>query len=73
VSTAVELPASVAHGTYYAYIGFKCRCEPCRATYAAYRARRIARDPTKLTTYVREYMRKYRARRREERDGGRPE
>jgi hypothetical protein len=69
----VALPASSAHGTYHAYMNYGCRCEPCRATYAAYRARRIARDPEKLTTYMREYMRKYRARNRAVRDVQSPE
>jgi hypothetical protein len=55
VGAEVALPAAVAHGTYHAYINYRCRCEPCRQTYAAYRARRIARDPEKLTSYMRTY------------------
>jgi hypothetical protein len=63
----VELPLSVSHCTTNAYMHYGYRCTLCRAALASYRKARPARAPQKRTTYMREYMRKYRARKREER------
>jgi hypothetical protein len=58
------LPVFVSHGTSNAYTNYGCRCEVCREAHSLYRSERRARDPGKYTAYMREYMRKYRARKR---------
>jgi hypothetical protein len=58
------LPSFVSHRTNNAYINYGCRCEPCREAHSLYRSELRAFDPEKHTTYMREYMRKYRARKR---------
>jgi hypothetical protein len=65
----LELPPYVFHGTPNAYTNYRCRCEPCRQAHSLYRSERRARDPEKYTKYMREYMRKYRARKRDEGPG----
>lgn len=64
-----QLPPFVFHGTPNAYTNYGCRCDPCREAHSLYRSERRARDPARYTTYMREYMRKYRARKRLEREG----
>lgn len=63
-----QLPPFVFHGTPNAYTNYGCRCDSCREAHSLYRSERRARDPAKYTTYMREYMRKYRARKRLERE-----
>ncbi|HRC61984.1 MAG: hypothetical protein K1X87_03670 [Dehalococcoidia bacterium] len=63
-----QLPPFVFHGTPNAYTNYGCRCDACREAHSLYRSERRARDPAKYTTYMREYMRKYRARKRQERE-----
>lgn len=63
-----QLPPFVFHGTPNAYTNYGCRCDACREAHSLYRSERRARDPAKYTTYMREYMRKYRARKRLERE-----
>ena len=65
-----QLPPFVSHGTPNAYTNYGCRCELCREAHSLYRSERRARDPAKYTTYMREYMRKYRERKRREREAG---
>jgi hypothetical protein len=60
----VELPSFVFHGTPNAYTNYGCRCEECKAANGLYRSERRALNPEKNTAYMREYMRKYRARKR---------
>lgn len=62
-----QLPPFVFHGTPNAYTNYGCRCDSCREAHSLYRSERRARDPQKYTTYMREYMRKYRERKRLER------
>ena len=66
MSPKARLPESVAHGTNHGYVNLKCRCDLCRGAYQRYRAALRARDPEKYTAYMREYMRKYRSKKREE-------
>ncbi|MGE3413713.1 MAG: hypothetical protein AB7L91_15960 [Dehalococcoidia bacterium] len=61
---AAELPSFVSHGTPNAYTNYGCRCDRCRQAHSLYRSERRARDPQKYTDYMREYMRKYRARKK---------
>jgi hypothetical protein len=68
----VELPPYVLHGTRNAYNNYRCRCDACRKAHSVYRLELRARDPKKHATYMREYMRKYRARKRAERDDSPP-
>ena len=68
-----DLPPFVSHGTPNAYTNYGCRCEVCREAHSLYRSERRALDPEKYTTYMREYMRKYRARKRREAEGDTPE
>ncbi len=63
-----QLPTFVFHGTPNAYTNYGCRCDACREAHSLYRSERRARDPAKYTTYMREYMRKYRERKRLERE-----
>jgi hypothetical protein len=65
-----QLPPFVFHGTPNAYTNYGCRCDLCREAHSLYRSERRARDPAKYTTYMREYMRKYRERKRREREAG---
>lgn len=65
-----DLPSFVFHGTPNAYTNYGCRCDLCRQAHSLYRSERRARDPAKYTTYMREYMRKYRERKRREREAG---
>jgi hypothetical protein len=58
------LPAFVFHGTSNAYINYECRCDLCRAAYSYYVSQRRALDEGKYAAYMRDYMRKYRARKR---------
>jgi hypothetical protein len=62
----VALPSFVFHGSVNAYANYRCRCDRCRTANSRYRSERRARDPVKQTTYNREYMRNYRARKRSE-------
>ena len=57
-----DIPFFVSHGTRNAYINYGCRCDPCREANSRYRREHRANDPEKYTAYMREYMRKYRAR-----------
>ena len=65
-----QLPPFVFHGTPNAYTNYGCRCERCREAHSLYRSERRARDPAKYTTYMREYMRRYRERKRHEQEAG---
>jgi hypothetical protein len=62
----IQLPSAVSHGNQNAYDKYGCRCQLCMQGHSAYRAAQRARNPIKYTTYMREYMRKYRARKRAE-------
>lgn len=61
-----KLPSFVSHGTSNAYTNYRCRCDRCREAHSLYRSQRRAVAPDKYTRYMREYMRKYRARKRAE-------
>jgi hypothetical protein len=60
------LPPTARHGTNYAYSRYGCRCAPCCSARSRYRSELNARDPEKYRDYMREYMRKYRAGKRDE-------
>lgn len=62
----VNLPPFAFHGTVNAYNNYGCRCDPCREARSLYRSTLRSYDPEKYTAYIRDYMRKYRARKRRE-------
>jgi hypothetical protein len=56
-----QIPPFVSHGTSNAYVNYDCRCELCKEAHSAALSRRRGQGDH-YRTYMREYMRKYRAR-----------